>query len=206
MASTSNDKPLSKVARLLKQYQLEDFGETLESMWLGEDTERMSLRDLADIFNKKLLEQKLHDAGLGTTQADVDTMYKNQTADTVSAGVRTKTRTRLQHNGIDVDRIEDDFVTYQAIRSYLKDYRGVEYEAMSDSEKVQKDIDAVQRLTNRTQLVTEDRIEKLQNTGRVTTTEFTVFVESKVFCSECGTQYSVHKYLEQGGCSCETEG
>jgi hypothetical protein len=32
-----------------------------------------------------------------------------------------------KRDGVDVDKLESDFVTYQAIRSYLRDYRNAEY-------------------------------------------------------------------------------
>jgi hypothetical protein len=33
--------------------------------------------------------------------------------------MRTEASARLEPNGVDVDHLERDFVTYQAIRSYL---------------------------------------------------------------------------------------
>ncbi|WP_324756211.1 rod-determining factor RdfA [Haloarcula sp. GH36] len=205
MADTPDDRPASKVARLIDEYGLDGLGADLEARWTGEGAERMSLRDLAEFFNKRLLEQLLLDAGMSALESDVRTTYENLTGDDVSTGVRTDTRNRLERNGIDVDDLEQDFVTYQAIRSYLKDWRGAEYEGLSDQEKIEKDLESIQRLMTRTLSVTEERIEKLRDTDRIDIDDFEVFLDAQVLCQQCGTQYTVATFFEQGGCSCQQE-
>jgi len=135
MTDTTDTQPSSKVARLLSEYGLEGLGEELEDRWTGDGVERTSLRDLADYFNKRLLERALIDAGMSALDSDVSTTYRDLTDDDVSTGVRTDTRTRLDSNGIDVDDLESDFVSYQAIRSYLTEYRGAEYRSREGPRK-----------------------------------------------------------------------
>ena len=202
MTDTTDTQPSSKVARLLSEYGLEGFGEELEDRWTGDGVERTSLRDLADHFNKRLLEQALIDAGMSALDSDVSTTYRDLTDDDVSTGVRTDTRTRLDSNGIDVDGLESDFVSYQAIRSYLTEYRGAEYRRLSDEEKVEKDIESIQRLMTRTLSVTEERIEKLTRTGRIDADGFEVLLDVQVLCESCGRQYSVSEFLDERGCDC----
>ncbi|MBX0323185.1 hypothetical protein EGH21_09105 [Halomicroarcula sp. F13] len=202
MSSDTDDRPSSKVARLLDEYGLEEFGRELERRWTGDGYERMSLRDLADYFNKRLLEQALRDAGQAALDSDVETTYRNLTDDDVSTGVRTDTRTRLEREGLDVESLERDFVTYQAIRSYLKEWRGAEYQQPSDEEKRANDRESIQRLLTRTLSVTEDRIEKLRDTDRIDVEEFEVFVDAQVLCQRCGTQYAVTEFIDNGGCDC----
>lgn len=202
MSSDTDDRPSSKVARLLDEYGLDELGPELERRWTGDGYERMSLRDLADYFNKQLLEQALRDAGQTALDSDVETTYRNLTDDDVSTGVRTDTRTRLQREGLDVESLERDFVTYQAIRSYLKEWRGAEYQQPSDEEKRANDRESIQRLLTRTLSVTEDRIEKLRDTDRIDVEEFEVFVDAQVLCQRCGTQYAVTEFIDNGGCDC----
>jgi predicted ATP-dependent Lon-type protease len=140
---------------------------------------------------------------MNALESDVSTMYQNLTDDEVSTGVRTDTRSRLEQNGIDADELESDFVSYQAIRSYLTEYRDAEYRQLSDEEKVEKDLQSIQRLMTRTLSVTEERIEKLRETGRVDVEEFEVLLDVQVLCQECGEQYSVSEFLEKRGCSCQ---
>ena len=108
-------------------------------------------------------------------------------------------------NDIDVENLQSDFVTYQAIRSYLQDYRDTTYEGPSDEEKVASDNDSIQRLLSRTHSVIDDRIETLRDTDRLAIDEFEVFVDAQVLCQDCGTQHTVGDLLEDGGCGCHLE-
>ncbi|MFB6202501.1 MAG: rod-determining factor RdfA [Halorhabdus sp.] len=209
MTPGSSDRPSSKVARLIREYGLDELGDELESRWTAEGERRLSLRDLADLFNKRLLEAALLEAGMSTLEQNVDAIYRDLTAEDVSSGVRTDTRNRLERNGVDVDALESDFVTYQAIRSYLKEWRGAEYEQLTDTEKIQKDSDVIQRLQTRTESIAETRIENLRETGRIDVENFEVYTSVQVLCQHCGRQYEVTEFLEQGGCDCldeETDG
>lgn len=205
MSDAPDNRPSSKVARLLSEYDLEGLGEELEVRWTGDGVERTSLRDLADYFNERILERALIDAGMSALDSDVSTTYRNLTGDDVSTGVRTDARNRLESNGIDVDDLMSDFVSYQAIRSYLTEYRDAEYRRLSDEEKVEKDLQSIQRLMTRTLSVTEERIEKLAQTGRIDADEFEVLLDVQVLCGSCGEQYSISKFLDGRGCDCERE-
>jgi hypothetical protein len=201
--STNNNRPASKVARLIEEYELEGLGADLEARWTGDDNERMSLRDLATFFNQQLLRQALiaADNGTGALDNTVETIYTRLTSDNVSSGVRTDTRSRLEQRGVDINSLESDFVTYQAIRSYLKDWRGAEYQTISDEAKIQKDLESIQRLMSRTTSVTEERIEKLRETDRIALDAFEVLLDVQVLCQACGDQHS--ELLERDGCPCQ---
>ncbi|CAJ51946.1 rod-determining factor RdfA [Haloquadratum walsbyi] len=203
--STNNNRPASKVARLIEEYELEGLGADLEARWTGDDNERMSLRDLATFFNQQLLRQALiaADNGTGALDNTVETIYTRLTSDNVSSGVRTDTRSRLEQRGVDINSLESDFVTYQAIRSYLKDWRGAEYQTISDEAKIQKDLESIQRLMSRTTSVTEERIEKLRETDRIALDAFEVLLDVQVLCQACGDQHSVTELLERDGCPCQ---
>lgn len=205
MGDTVEDRPSSKVARLLQEYDLDGLGAELEARWTGDGIDRMSLRDLAEFFNKRLLEQALLDAGMSTLESDLDSTYEHLTEDDVSTGVQTETRSRLERNGIDVDALESDFVTYQAIRSYLKEWRGAEYERVSDAEKLEKDLETIQRLLTRTHSVAEHRLELLRDTDRLALKRFEVLLDTQVFCQECGSQSSLTGLFDRGGCDCLQE-
>jgi hypothetical protein len=202
MADGSKDRPSNKVARLIEEHELHGLGDEMESRWTAEGDERMSLRALARFFNARVLEEVLLDAGMSTIDTDLDQVYTNLTSDEVSAGVKTETRNRLERNGVDVEKLERDFVSYQAIRSYLKEWREASYERPSDEEKIDKDLESIQRLMTRTESVAVDRIEKLRNTGRISAGEFEILLSMQVLCQRCGTQYTIATFLEQGGCEC----
>jgi hypothetical protein len=202
MPSVPDDRPRNKVARLIEKYELTGLGAELEARWTGDGVERTSLRDLADQFNQRLLAAALEEAGRTPLDDEVASLYENLTGDDVSQGVKTDTRTTLATDGVDVDEVEREFVTYQAIRSYLKDWRDAEYRKPSDEEKLDSDRETIQRLLTRTQTVTEDRLEQLRETERIAAAEFEVFVDAQVLCQRCGTQHTVVEFIDNGGCDC----
>jgi len=196
----------SKVAMLIDGYDLgESFGDELERRWTAEGAERTSLRDLADLFNERLLRSALSSAGVSTVSGEVENLYRLLTDDDVSSGMRTEARTRLERDGVDVDRLERDFVSHQAVRSYLTKYRDAEYEGTSEEEQVEGVLDSIQRLRARLRSITESSLDRLRSTGRITLGEFRLFVDVDVLCEECGAQYGVADLLERGGCDCEDE-
>jgi hypothetical protein len=58
---------------------------------------------------------------------EIENTYWLLTNDEVSSAESIRVQRRLGRNGVDVDALENDFLTYQAIWSYLKDDCGVEY-------------------------------------------------------------------------------
>lgn len=200
--SNPDDAPNTKVGRLLEEYELEDLGATLEAYWTGDGRERESLRDLADRFNRALLRTRIREHDVSTVGADVDAYYDLLTGDDVSAGRAAEARSELEQHGIDVDALTSDFVTYQAIRSYLTEVRGATYEQPDDAEQVAKERDQIDRLMTRTETVSREKLEQLRNTDRIELGDFRLFVSVDVFCESCGSQYAVDELLDRGGCDC----
>jgi hypothetical protein len=105
-----------------------------------------------------------------------------------------------------VEQLERDFVTYQAIRSYLQNERGAEYDADDDGDRVERTAESIGRLTSRLETVTESNLARLRDTDRVSLGEFRLFTSVDVLCTDCGSQYTVEELLERGGCDCEDVG
>lgn len=208
--SGSNDardeRPDNKVARLIDAYGLgETFGERLEERWTAEGEERESLRALADRFNERILKAAMTDAGMSTLDGEVSNLYRLLTDDGVSSGNQIEACRRLERNGVDIDRLEDDLVSYQAIRSYLQDYRDAEYHGGSGGTRVESVTDTVRRLQSRVQSVSEKSLAQLRKTGRLRLGTFRLFVKVDVLCEDCGNQYGILELLEEGGCECDAQ-
>jgi hypothetical protein len=198
------ETPRRKVGRLIEAYDLgTDYGAQLEAAWTGEDGDRTSLRDLAEEFNHDLLAAAMREADAATTEGDVDSTFRLLTDDDVTAGTRTETRSRLERAGVDVEQLEGDFVTYQAIRSYLQNERGAEYDNAADGDRVERTAESIGRLTSRLETVTESNLARLRDTDQVTLGEFRLFTSVDVLCTDCGTQYTVEELLARGGCDCD---
>lgn len=194
----------TKVARLLGEYDLEDLGPELERRWTSEGDDRLSLRDLADYFNQHILDAAMAESGLQPLSGEVENTYRLLTDDEVSTADRMRTERRLERDGLDVDSLRSDFVTYQAIRTYLKDHRGAEH-TTDDRDRTVVETENIQQLRGRTVTVTAGKLEQLENGDHIDLGDFRVLVDINVLCEECGAQYDVETLLDRGGCDCPGE-
>jgi hypothetical protein len=198
-ASSGRGRP-SKVVRLLEEYGLSELGAELEERWTA-DEDRDSLRELAAYFNQQLLERSLEEAGVEMFDGETENLYRLLTSDDVNPAERTRVRRRLERDGIDIDVLESDFVTYQAIRTYLQKYRDADYNA-DKTDPLDRERVNFQKLRGRTAAVTENKLEQLRGSGHVTLDEFRTLVNIQVVCEGCNTQMGVQELLEDGGCEC----
>ena len=189
-----------KVARLLEEYDMESLGPELERLWTA-DEDRRSLRELADRFNRALLERAIEKVSVRRLDGEVENTYRLLTDDDVNSADRTRARRRLERDGVDVDALLDDFVTYQAMRTYLKEHRGAEY-SREGSDPLERETENAQRLRGRMVSVTEGKLKRLQDNGQLGLGEFRTLANIQVVCEDCNSRFEVVELLERGGCEC----
>lgn len=200
--SDDDPRPDSKVARVIDDYDLDGWGETLERRWTGDVGERTSLRDLADILNEEIMAAAIRDADMSVTAPDATNTYRILAGDAdVSRADRHRKERELEQAGVDVDSVRSDFVTHQAVHTYLTSYREVELEDHSEDRR-QRAIESLQRLRGRTGAVTESTIERMVATDEITDHEYEIFVDIKVVCQDCEETFSVNELFRTGGCGC----
>jgi len=190
----------SKVVRLIDEYDLQGLGAELEQQWTAEE-DRKSLRELARDFNWQLLEQALEEANVKYLDGEIENTYRLLTDDEVSSAESTRVKRRLERDGVDIDALENDFVTYQAIRSYLKDHRGAEYTS-DETDPLEREATNVQKLCGRMATVTGGKLEQLRASDELTLGEFRTLADIRVVCEDCNSQFDVLDLLNQGGCNC----
>lgn len=187
----------SKVGRLIESHGLDGLGEELENRWTA-DEDADSLRTLADVFNHELLKAEATDAGLDLLDGEIATFYDALVDDEATGAERTRVRGRLERAGIDVDTLQTDFVSHQAIHTYLTSYRGA-----SKERKRSDPTERVQRLRGRLVAVTESALESAANRDDIVVGSPDVLVDVQVFCADCGSQYGFDELVERGGCDCQ---
>ena len=192
----------SKVARLIDEYDLNGLGREMAQRWTAED-DRWSLRDLADHFNQAILEAAMEAEGAQLLDGEVKNTYRLLTNEDVAKADRTRARRRLKRDGIEVEDILNDFVSYQAIRTFLTKHQGAEY-TPDDTDSLERETTNIQQLRGRVDSVTEGKLEQLRNSAELTLGEFRTLVDLRVICEDCNGQYDVVELLERGGCDCES--
>lgn len=207
-ASTEDSEPGSqtpirgKLARLLEEYDLQYLGRELEVRWTHPDDSK-SLRELATWFNHRLLETVLEEAGMSPLDGEVENLYRLLTAEDVSPGESTQAKRRLERAGIDVKPLLGDFVSRQAIHTYLTDVREVSYD--HETKDPLKNAQSYLRdFQDRTRTITESRIEQLDKAGHISVESPRVLVDIQVLCENCNRLYSFEELMEQRACACHS--
>lgn len=200
MSDSTRGRP-RKLPRLIDDYDLEDIGTELEARWTGTNAPAESLRDLAHWLNRELLEHAMEDAGMDSLAEEVASIYSTLTDDDVSSGKRTQVRRRLERAGVNVEQIERNFVSRQAVYTYLTKNRGVEKPEDEIASK-DREVDAVRKLISRTGAVAEDKLTRLRNRGDITLGTFRSSVDVTVHCLECESHYTFDALIQNGGCDC----
>lgn len=195
--STSN----SKLSRLLDEYEFERLGERIEAYWLDDTDSRYSLRELATYINQQLLRTTMREAGMNPLDGEVENTYRLLTDSDVSTGTHTQARRRLNRAGVDVDQLELDFVSRQAVHTYLRKDRGVSYSPDKD-DALEREAENIQRLNRRMTTIIGSKIEQLRNSNDLTIDEFETFIDVRILCKECDTQYQISNILDRGECEC----
>lgn len=193
----------SKVGRVIAERELDGLGDELERRWTGDRGERQSLRKLADWFNSRVLEAAMADAGEQVLDGEAANLYDLLTGDDISGGTRTEAERRLARTGVDVDEVKRDFVSHQAVHTYLTDYRNVEGPSNETERSVDDAIETIQRLRNRTNAVVERTVGALHDADEISVGDFDVFVDVRVSCNDCQRTYDVTDLLRNGGCDCQ---
>lgn len=197
----------SKVARVIDKYDLSGLGEEIEASWTNDDEERRSLRELANYFNKQVLQAAMERAGMSPLEGEAGNTYRLLAGNDVSGGARRSAEKSLEREDIDPEELRRDFVSHQAIYTYLTKYRGVSRpsESEPDETQMEKDARTIRRLKNRVVAVTEKTVENLRDTERLTLGDFDVLVNVRVYCNDCGTQRAVSDLFAAGGCECQPD-
>lgn len=206
MGSSSNGnsdqrQKKGKVGRLIHEYGIEGVGDELERAWTADHDRRKSLRELADQFNQKLLRQEIIKSGEKPIAGEVEALYEGLTGDDTRSADQTRLRRRLRQKEVDIEKLENDFVSYQAIRTYLVKYRGVTYKP-TKTNKINETRDTANQLRNKLSSVLVGRLDRLNATGDIDTGSLSVAVDIRVTCEQCGAQLTMDELLECQTCNC----
>lgn len=200
--SAEDSRRQTKVERVIERYDLNGLGDRLEAEWIGDGTERTSLRDLATEFNISVLRAALLDAGESTISSDVESTYQTLTDDDIPRSDEIRKRRELERAGVDIEDTLSDFVTHQSIYTYLTNVREAEL-TQDEGDRVERKKETIQRLASRTQVVTDSTLDELARAELLSDRNYEVFVNVRVLCEDCGADYTVDELITQGGCDCE---
>lgn len=192
-----------KVGEVLDRYGLTALHEQLPGLWLGDTGEEHSLRTLEHRINVALVRTALTEAGEEPLEGEAENVYRLLTEDGVSTGVSVQQRNRLDRAGVDVEQLERDFVTHQAVHTYLRKGLDVSKDSETNTDPVEKHSRRIQRLRSRLDAVMGQSLSEVQAEEDFTAGRLDTTVSLQVFCRDCQTQFDLAAFLERGGCDCD---
>ena len=191
-----------KVGRVISKYGLTEFHKELPDRWLGKGDDGQSLRELANDLNITILREAMKSANFQPIDGEVENTYRLLTGDEVSSGMRIAKRNELEREDVDVESLENDFVTHQAVYMYLTEILDVSRQEQNDVEPIEKHSERINRLRSRTEAVVADSLDSLMNNNALEVSDPEIFVNIQVYCNQCNRQYPLSSVLTQAGCDC----
>ena len=201
--SSSRDRCECKVGRVIEESGLEDVDEELVARRSGESG--ASLRDLADYFNQEVVRSALERAGETPLDGEVENTYRLLTGDDVSNGMRIRVRKRLEGEDIDVEGIEEGFVSHPTMGKHLEQCLDVE-RTRGPGDRIGTARERIFKMQNRAEAVTGNTLSGLASADALAVGDLAVNVDIQVMCEECGVYVGVAEFIERGGCDCDREG
>lgn len=195
-----------KLGTVASDFELEGIHEELQQEW-GDD-DGMSVRELADMFNKRVLRTAFRRADKLPIEGEIDNVYQVLTDGETDPGSRMRARDQLRQEGIPIEDVEDRFVSHQTLYRHLVDCLDTAHQpaGKTDAERIEEWRSRLLALQSRTTSVTERGIEQLSNNGSVEIGSFDVLLEVNVLCEDCGGFYTLDEFLDERACDCERPG
>lgn len=186
----------NKIERVIEKYDLAGLGDELVDRWTRRKEDRDSTRELEKRFNLAVLDAALQREGIVQDRSVTERQLDRYCDDrgTVSSDLRER--------GVDIDRVAEDFVTYQTVHNYLCLVRGVEY--VPNPPSVWQRLATIQKMEAKSDQVMAATLEAIIDSDISEERSPTVDIDVGVVCGICGTRTDIVYFIKKGctGCGC----
>ncbi len=189
-----------KVDRVAAKYGLDDLDSELLDAREGGD----SLRELETRANRAVLRRALRDAGADPLPGEVANIHRLLTDEDVSEGTALRLREKLDRLDIDHAELAEDFVSYQTVRTHLRDCLNVDT-SRQQSVSLEDERETLFGLLGRTERVVEGSLSRLRAAGLLELGGIEVTATVRVVCPECNRSYTLSTLFAERGCACTDE-
>jgi len=194
------EKACCKAGRTAAKYGFSDFLDgTLAEEWAAMDGP--GLRTIASRFNKRVIEVTLIEQGEPPLEGEEDLIYDQLTADGDNQSDRVERR--LEKNGIDPNRLKEDFISYKTIDRHFKNCTDLERETTDPLDRADA-IDRVRAMNRRVEKVAENTLSELNERASLGFEDPEVSASVTVACPECDERKSFTAAIKHG-CECSTD-
>lgn len=186
-----------KLDRKADEYNLPDLNEEL---FIRHQEKGASLRDLETFVNTRILESVMKETDIVLLDG-AESVYHQLTNDDIGQGKRAEIKSRLEQAGININKVQDDFVTYQTVRKHLQVALNVDtgkQEAFDTADAESR----VHRLQSRCEAVIAQTLEQLRRRGNLETGDLDLVLSIRITCESCGHSYRLRELIDSGQCHC----
>jgi hypothetical protein len=187
-----------KVGRTIERYDLAGTGDAIIRR-REEDDE--SLRALAEFVNTRVLRRAIERHAGRDVLADPASLLSRLTGGD-DAGKTAETHERLRAAGVPIDRVTDDFVSHQTVRSHLNGCLDMET-GRSPATDVEDVANLIEWARTRDEEVIDRAIARLRESEEFDIGDTNVIHSVRVICEDCGESHRVQELLDAGGCACQ---
>lgn len=191
------DDEYCKLGRTAKKYGLDHVDAEIKQR--KADGQGDSLRTLAAWVNTQVLQATLVEAEPYVDEEQADYFHKQLRAE--SRAEQANARATLAQWGIDVEAVEDDFVSYQTVRSHLNECLGLSTRGVkAGGRDPGKTLATLERLQGRMESVLGD-LETLIDQDKLDMGKPTnPAVRLSITCGRCGRECNPLNVIDRGEC------
>lgn len=188
-----------KVCRVLDERGVEHYDERLLDEWQADESQRKGYRALARWLNVTLLRREMDQAGLSTLGGEAASKYERLRDDDRDG---TEVARLLKREGVDIDGLEDDFVSYGVVRTHLLDCLGEAYERVESASDWEDDSIRIAR-DHATEKIS-DAVRSLVNKDEIDVGgDVTVRLNAEIECENCQVRAPLRRVRRRGYvCEC----
>lgn len=183
---------------MLDQYDMGRYEERLVDQWQTDGPGRKGYRQLAKWFNVLLLRREMDRAGLSTLGDEPESKYQRlQSGEPIAEEVAAE----LANQGVPIDQIRDDFVSYGVIRTHLKDCLNEEISLSSG----EWELEAIEIAQGHAKQKISEAVRSLRNKEDLKAGGKThVSVAAEIECEACHTRVPAMRAIRRGYvCDCD---
>lgn len=166
------------------------------------EQEDASLRALEAYVNQRILRAAMEQAGMRVLEGDPENYHRILTNDDVMDATRNQVRRELEQEGVPLDDVLGDMVSYQTVRHHLKECLDTDTSRNDKPTSRDKAEVTFRRLESRSERVVKRTLDRLRKHDMIDFGELDVSVSLNVTCGDCGHSYSVYETLGRRRCAC----
>ncbi|SNR65467.1 rod-determining factor RdfA [Halorubrum vacuolatum] len=189
-----------KIETIAEKYDLTALDDELKTAKARGD----SLRNLETLVNQEIVKQAFRSAGSPLVPGEVENLTRLLRERDGSEATEIQVRNKCTREGVDPDELYRDFVSYQTVRTHLRDCLDIDT-SRGTTLSVGSERKNLYGIVGRTESIVQDSVERLDKAGEIDFGPVSVTANVRVTCEECARSYTLEELSTGLTCDCTSE-